>query len=173
MTITVGDYIDVKKRATELGCRVPDGWAVLPRNFSEATSFEELVHESNAATVRTLLRRSEYSESPIEPDGKRLPQVQENAFTWIGPIIFIAAAEISRNPEIVSVACGLISNYLTDFFKGKPGDHLVKLDIVVEQTRTKRTVKLHYEGPLDGLTQIPQAISEACGDTRSTNANVN
>lgn len=166
----MSEYVDVESHATDLGCNVPTAWAILPRNFSEASSRDELINESSASTVRTLLRQSELSETPLEQDGERFPQVQENAFTWIGPILFFAAAELSRNPEMVSVACGVIGNYLTDFFRGKPGEQRVQLDIVVEQTRTKRTVKLHYDRTPEGLAEIPQTISDVCGDTRANAA---
>lgn len=160
MPFTIYDFQDVEDRARKLGCAPPTRLAILPRNFETANSKDELMHESTAATVRTLLRAAGLSETPIEPEGERFRFVQENAFTWVGPILFFAAAQLLQDPRIVSVSLGVIANYLTDFFRGISGKRRVTFDIVVEQTRTKRHVRLHYDGDVDGFAQIPDAVLE-------------
>jgi hypothetical protein len=142
--------------------------AILPRNFETANSKDELLHESNAATVRTLLRTAGLSETPIEPKGERFRSFQQNDFTWVGPTLFFAAAQLSQDPSIVSVSLGVIANYLTEFFRGITGRRRVTLDVVVEQTRTKKYVRLHYDGDVDGFTQIPDAVLELFHYERTT-----
>ena len=56
-----------------------------------------------------------------------------------------------------SIALNIISNYLTDWFKGAFGNNKVKLDIVIEATGCKR---IHYEGNVEGLKQIEGIIAQ-------------
>jgi hypothetical protein len=164
MTTQISDYINVKERAVELGCNAPTGLAIIPRNFEVARSKDELVHESSTATIRVLWRQAGISETRIEMGDDRFPCVQEKAFEgWIGPIIFVGASLLSQNPYLMSVAFGVISNYLTDWFKGLPGDKNVKLDIVIEETKGKSCKRIHYEGNAEGLHDLNKIVSEVSG----------
>jgi hypothetical protein len=71
--------------------------------------------------------------------------------------IFISSALISSNPAAVSVALGVISNYLTDMFKGTP-DKKIRLDIAVERKGDRVSKKLTYEGDAAGLDHIADSI---------------
>lgn len=166
MTITKRDFPVVEERAQSLGCVVPDAIAVLPRNFAEATKREELIHESNAATVRVLLRNAGITETPIEPEGEGFPCAQENDFTWVGPILFFTAAQLANDPKIISVSLGVIANHLTDFFRGITGKKRVTFDVVVEQTKTKKCVGVHYDGDEMGFSALADIVKELVHDER-------
>src|SRR2546425_3312229 len=56
MTIELFEYPSVTERAKELGCQVPTGIAILPRNFDTASTKSELLFESETPTVRILWR---------------------------------------------------------------------------------------------------------------------
>lgn len=160
MMIKMSDYVDVKERAFRLRCNIPDGIAILPRNFHLVESREDLIHESSASTVRVLWRHANIKETRIENDDERLPYAEENDFQWLGPIIFISASVLSQNPYAVSMSLNVISNYLTDWFKGIPGNKRVKLDLVVEQDKKKKYVRVHYDGNVEGLTALEKVIHE-------------
>lgn len=160
MTIKVSDYIDVKKRAVELGCNVPTGLALLPRNFETAGSKAELIHESSVPTVRILWRKAEIPETKIEKEEDKFPNAQENAFEWIGPIIFVSTSILSQNPYAITLGLNVIANYLTDWFKGIPGDKKVRLDIVIEQDEGRVYKRISYKGEPEGLQELPKIISE-------------
>ena len=160
MTIQQFGFVDVEEKAKALGCNIPTGIALLPRNFESAESKDALLHESNAATIRVLFRNNGIAETPLEREGERFPRISEKAFEeWVVPTIFASFALLSQNPHIISVALGVISNYLTDLFKGIPGGRNVKLDIVVE-TRKKTYKRIHYEGPISGLEKAAQVARE-------------
>lgn len=161
MSIRIDDFIDVEAQSRALGCQLPTGLALLPRNFAVALSRDELLHESEMPTVRVLWRRAGIDETPIEPVGQRFPQVSEKSFTeWIGPIIFVSGALLSANPALLAIALGVISNYLTDWFRGVPiAGRIVRLDVVAP-TANRKFKKIHYEGSVEGLKELPAIVHE-------------
>ena len=156
----ISDFIDVKKKAQEIGCNIPSHIALLPRNFDTALSKEELIHESTTPTVRVLWRQNGITETPLEQPGEKFPFVAEKAFEWVGPTIFISAMLLSQNPHLVTIALNVISNYLTEWFRGIPRDRRkAKLRIIIE-TKSGCYKKIEYEGPPDELKVLPQVIRE-------------
>ncbi len=168
MSITICDYPNVSDRCRQLGCFVPEGLAILPHNFATAEDRQHLLHESEAATVRVLFRNEGITETRIEPLGEKFPCVQQNDFTWVGPIIFFGAAQLAQDPGIISVSLGVIANYLTDFFRGVVGGRRVHFEAVIEQTKTKRHVHVQFDGDLEAFRQLPSTLMELIHDDRES-----
>lgn len=160
MEVQVTEYIDVQKRATELDCNIPTGLAILPRNFETAESKEELFHEDSTITIRTLWRQNKIAETRLEGEGRKFPSIQEKYFEWIGPTIFIGASLYTQNPTLVNIALNVLSNYVTDFFKGHLGDHSVSVNLVFEKVSKhgddeERSYKLvNLKGTVDDLNKL-------------------
>jgi hypothetical protein len=57
LSVNVTEYVDVEARACELGLGMPGALAILPRGF-DSSGVEALAHESEAATIRKVLRRA-------------------------------------------------------------------------------------------------------------------
>ena len=115
-------------------------------------------------SIRALLRSSDISETPLEREGERFPEASRKGLEeWIGPTISVSFALYSQNPHIVSLALGVVSNYLTDWFKGTVGQKNASLDVVVE-TKKKTCKRIHYEGHISGLEKLPDVIREVCSD---------
>lgn len=160
MTIEELDYIDVPAKVTALGYQSPEGVVILPRNFEVVESSNTLLYEDTAVTVRKLLRQAGLPSPKLEGEDQKIPELAQKSADWVGPTLFFTASLLSQNPAIVSVAVNVISSYLTDFFKGMPiGKHL-KLDIVVPEGEGRRYRKLHYEGPTEGLKDLPAIVKE-------------
>lgn len=156
--LKIRDYLDVKKKAQEIGCNVPETLAIIPRNFENARTKEDLVHESSALTVRKLWQQNNIIETPLEKPGERFLLVAEHGLEWIGPTIFVAAMLLSQNPSLVTIALNVISNYLTDWFRGVVKERQkVKINFIVE-TKNGDCKKLEYEGELEGLKSLPEVI---------------
>jgi hypothetical protein len=160
--IRIEDYVDVYARADDLGCRRPSGLAFLPRGFADALERDELADESPVRTLRVLWRQAGLVDVRIEPDGERFPTVKENAFEWAGPIIFVAASLVSQNPNAVSIALGVVSNYVTEFFRGVGGPKKARLDIVVEKTSEQGSIfkRVHFEGGPEELQHVADVVRE-------------
>ena len=115
------DYCNVQERATALGLNEPTDLALLPRNFESAASKEELLNESAALTIRKLWRQAGLKETPLDKAGERIPEIKENDFRLIMPVLFVGYSLWSQNPTALNLALSVAANYITDFFKGIGG----------------------------------------------------
>ena len=149
--MTESEFCDVEQRCRQLGLICPGAVAILPRNFEDAATAADLLHESSTLDVRKILRDAGIDEQPLELDANSATYAQENDATWVGPTLFFAAGALSENPQLLSVTYDVISNYLTDFFKGVVGNRTVRIQTVLEKTKTKKYAEFTYEGDPDGL----------------------
>ncbi|MCE1159669.1 MAG: hypothetical protein LWW74_00490 [Burkholderiales bacterium] len=161
MTTTISEYIDVRQRISDLGCLSPTGLALLPSNFETASDISTFRQVSESATVRTLLRTSNVPLDELLSKEQHSPYIQNNAFEWVAPTLFVSVGMLSQNASYLSVALSVIANYATDFFKGMSGENQVQMDIVVERTKSKVCKKVTYKGPPEGLKDLPEVIRAA------------
>lgn len=150
MEIQVTEYIDVTKRAEELGFNAPTGLAILPNNFDTATSTNELIDEGTAPTIRSLWRQLGVIETRLEKAGTKLPQSAKKSADWLSPIIFVSQAMLMD--AALPLTINMISNYLYDLLKGKHGKGQVAIRFVSERTEKtknmeeKKTTLLTFTG---------------------------
>jgi hypothetical protein len=162
--VNESSFANVSEKAAALGCNIPTSITILPRNFDVANVKSELIHERDTPTVRILWRQAGIIETPLEDARERFPRISEHGLVeWISPAIFISAVWASQNPEAMSVALGVISNYLTDLFKGTAITPRTRLDIVV-QKKNGECRKIEYRGDVAGLEKLPKIIKEAISD---------
>jgi hypothetical protein len=160
MDIQTVDFVNVGDRVAALGCPAPVGITLLPQNFETAASADEFILASEAATVTSLFRQGGLPLSKIQRPSGATPFAQNNAFEWLAPTLFISATYLSQNPDYVSIAINILSEYLTDFFKGVQGEKKVKLEIVIEQNVERSCKKVSYSGPVEGMGEIARVVKE-------------
>ena len=159
MSVEVSDYVDVKQRAAELGCNVPTGLAILPRNFDTAASKADLAHQNPVPTIRVLWRKAELIETRIEQQGDRFPFVKDTEFGgWLGPVVFVGSSLLAGDPDAVSRAIGIIADYLTGWYAVVSAEQKVKLDIVVELGGGAGCKRIDYLGDVEGLRELPPLV---------------
>jgi hypothetical protein len=136
MPVTVEDYIRVDQRVKELGCCLPIQLAVIPILLESAASYRDLRNASHTSTVLKFFREHDIPVASFLQSTEPLPYVVNKHFQWLGPTLFIPLALLSENPQIVSLAIGVLGNCITDFFKGFPVHQKnVKLDVIFETTK--------------------------------------
>ncbi|WP_158913807.1 hypothetical protein [Caulobacter sp. S45] len=162
MSVEIADYINVAARANELGCKVPVGIAVMPDNFATATSRAKLLIQGEGSTLKTLLRNDGLAVSDLLPDGERFSFIHNKSHDWQA-LLFIAASLWSNDRTAVSVALSVVSNYLTDYFRGAPS-HQIRLGVVVEKTPDRTYKQITYEGSVAGLAALDEAIRRVCDE---------
>ena len=158
MEVQVTDCTTVSSRAESLGFAMPEGLTVLPENFDTAASHVDFLFRSEAATLRTLFRVNGLEVGRLLPNDVRPSYLTNKNFEWTAPTLFVAASLWSENASAISIALGLVTNYLTDYFKGIGGSHKVKLSFVVEKRGSKVCKKLSYEGDIKGLSNLAESI---------------
>jgi hypothetical protein len=149
----IGSFVDVRARAAELACAVPEGLALLPTNFEAATRRDDLVHDASGMSVRAIWRAEGVEETRLEPEGETWPARQKDAAEWIGPIIFVGASLWSQNPVAVNVALGVVANYVPRERRS------ARLSVVVE-SESGATRRVDYHGPPEGIAELPDVIRE-------------
>src|SRR5581483_7487197 len=155
-TLSQTDYVSISDRVAELGCRMPTGFAIVPENFGTAVTRQELVVRGESSTIRTLFRNNQLPLDDFLPDGERPGFIHNKSHDWAA-FIFVSGALLSSDPSAVSIALGIVSNYLTEMFRGTP-DKKIKLEIAVERRGSRVSKKLTYEGNAAGLAEIADTI---------------
>ena len=156
---TTSDYISVRDHAKRLGCNVPTGLAILPRNFETACDRSDLLHDDLVSTLRKLWREAGVADEPFEPSGERFPYAVQKAYDLLLPTLFVGGALLSQNPHLLSVALGVVANYVTERFQSSPKSKDVRMSIVVE-TKQGLYKKVDYEGPGDCLGNLYDIVRE-------------
>ncbi|NGM88746.1 hypothetical protein G5B35_15680 [Parapusillimonas sp. SGNA-6] len=158
MTIEVRDYGCVSDKLKNFGISVPRGLAILPKNLATAATISDLRQHVESDTVRTLLKANKLAYTEIFDEDDQPPYLQQYGFEWFGPTLFISAGLLSQNPSVLSVALGLITNYLYDLFKGTKNG---RASLTVIFQRIDGSCKeVHYSGPPDGLSKVAKIIKD-------------
>ncbi|HVZ92993.1 MAG TPA: hypothetical protein VG797_00635 [Phycisphaerales bacterium] len=158
------DFIDVDARATALGLNPPHGICFLPRNFEDAPSASDLLYEGDIASLRILFRQAGIIETRLEPDGLRLPVLEQKSFELAIPTICVAVALLSENASIVNIALGIVANYATDFFKGMGGEKRVRFAIIIKDTAAGRSKCFKYRGDVSGIKDFTKLATRINND---------
>lgn len=148
----VTPYVNVPRRAKELGLVVPTGVAVLPRGFENAASADDLVRESSALTIGKILRNQGVEVGHVQPEGRRLPLAMELSEDWIIPVIFLAPGCFVGSASIVKA----VLRTLSEWAKSKR----VKASFAVEVSRDGEHVRADYEGPASGLEKLADKLGD-------------
>jgi len=159
--VSVSEYVDVEERARELGCSIPTGIALLPRNLASARSKDELIHENTVSDMRKVLREAGIAETTLEAPGERFPFALERHFDWAAPIIFVAPLVLTENPQLVTVVLKAIADHVRQWLRGVPRSlRSVKLSVVVQE-KPGRYKMIEYEGPADGINDLADLVRSA------------
>lgn len=168
-SITISDYIDVKKKLKKLRCKTPKLITVLPDNFGKVKTKEQFYYSGDSYDLIEGLKKFGIKETTLERKVDR-PTIAYRDPEWVGPIIFLAERLISEHPHLVTIVLNVISNYITDAIKiihrkmKIPKTSLQKefpaeFNIVLE-TRSGDYKKIYYKGPLEGIKKLEEIIME-------------
>ncbi|WP_144408792.1 hypothetical protein [Chromobacterium vaccinii] len=158
MSIDVHDYIPVSEKLKEFGIATPCKLSFLPSNLEKAMTIGELRQYVESDTVRTILRKNKIPYEEIFSEDEQPLYLQQYSFEWFGPCIFIPAGLLIQDPNLLSITINLISSFLYDLFKNS-SDGQASLDVILEQADGS-CKKIHYSGPADGLSKIPDIVKE-------------
>ena len=98
------------------------------------------------------------AESPVEPDGVRIPRRAHRSIDWIGPTIFFAGALMAEHPHVVNVCLNVLSSYVFELFRGRETEVMARLKIAVEGKKGGPANVVEYDGLVAGLSELPKIV---------------
>jgi hypothetical protein len=125
---------------------------ILPTNFTEQES-----HTYQSSSLSFY----KYAKQSLDIDFLNNPELlfELNSVDWFGPVILITSAALTQNSELISIACGVISSYFSDCFKGKEKP-VMSFKIIHKETKTTKTTEFTYTGSGEDLSELRDAILE-------------
>lgn len=144
--------IKQKNIASEKFDEIEQGVVLLPKNYLVDTGYK---YPSSTISFQKFAKDKMDIKCMNEPELLYEQQSSE----WFGPMFLITSAALSQNSALISIMCGVISNYVTQFFSGII-DPKVDLTIVYKETKTTKLSEFSYKGGIQGLNKLENAIKD-------------
>ena len=139
-----------------LNFEIPETFAFFPENFNSTNSANDFIFPDSLSDLNKIFR---VKQIPIVKLTPAIPKYRSRkSADLITPTLFISYSLFSDNSILISLALNVLSNYITDFFKGTLKNRKVKLEIIVETKKQKEFSKISYEGDYDGLKDLEGII---------------
>jgi hypothetical protein len=138
----------IHERAAKVIILLPESWSDLTHIYPATTESLMKLFRKEAAPVEVLDR-----------DAELLLRDNRSA-DWFAPTMFVSQLLFTENPLAVSLALDIVSSYVTDYFKGTKTDPKVRLSIIHSSIGVRRVRKLRYEGPVSGLGEIKEILTQ-------------
>lgn len=140
---------NIDQRAVSSIILVPDNWPAEGKEYAYPSTVESVVK---------LLRQYDVPVDTLNIIDAETPLQDNRGLDWIAPTFFVSGLLLTQNPTMVSVALGVIANYVTEIFKGLKSDPEVKLNIVQTANDGKKAQRINYEGPVSGLPEVEKVL---------------
>jgi hypothetical protein len=148
--------IDLTTKLGELSLQLPGELTFFPDNLETVTSADEFIFTESVVDLNKIFKQSNINTIHLGGDTE-LYRSRKNADIYL-PAIFFSLSLISENPTIVSVSLNVLSNYITDFFKGSFGRKTAHVDFYMETKEKGKMKKLSYKGDAEGLKELDKII---------------
>jgi hypothetical protein len=156
--VTVTEVASVQERARSLGVKLPEGIVALPSHFFGAESADELRYLSETLDTKAIFKAAGEPLALVEREDGKIPFVSNHDDTWVGPVLYFAAGAMTRNPELVKFAIGLIQKYVEDMYRAVIDRKRVKLAVVIEENQGVKTQRIEFDGPVEKLPEIQKFV---------------
>ena len=151
----IDDYVIVKTcanirmKAKKLGLAVPNAVWLLPKNFVQLESLDNVVYESDYDTVIKILNRGKIPCSLLEKDRITYPKLVQRNFEFLAlPIIVFTIEYLRHNPNIILAALNLLNSLFERRVRNDPNsDRYVIRSKVIKETKRGVYKEYTYEGP--------------------------
>lgn len=153
------DYVDVRVRARELGCRAPTGIALLPGNFATAASATELRYHEVAAEVRSAWRRIGLIDTGPHQKLRRNVAVSPVASGQPVPLTVFFGLGLVANPNAVLHALSVVATVLIAD-PSSANAREIRFDGIVERPSNGGYVCLEYRGQPRELIALAKPVSD-------------
>jgi hypothetical protein len=133
---------------------------LLPQNYELTNKKEDLFFNEEIKTVSKMFSLNSLDNYIIKFNGDEIDNyIAQKSGEIILPSIFISSLILTENPQLVSVALGVISNYATTLLKGIPKrNQNVKFKIINKNSKTKEFTKIEYNGNVEGISELAKVV---------------
>lgn len=139
-----------------LNCEIPETFAFFPENFNSAKNENDFIFPDSLSDLNKIFRVNQIPIFKLTPG---IPKYRSRkSADLIAPTLFISFSLLSDNSILISLALNVLSNYITDFFKGTLKNRKVKFEIIVETKKRKEFSKISYDGDIEGLKDLEGII---------------
>jgi hypothetical protein len=128
---------------------------ILPINFFEQNS-DKYFYPDNALSFFKFAKQKIDIKFFTEPDLLLTQQSGE----WFAPILLVTSEFIVRNPACSSILYGLITSYIYDILRASKKKKDINLKVICHETKNQKWTEIHYQGSVDGIESITNAIIE-------------
>jgi hypothetical protein len=148
--------IDLNVALDRLHIDLPSNLCFFPENIDSAQNEDEFIFTDSVSELIKVFKQHQIEFSTL--GGKiNLLRSRKNA-DFFAPVIFLSLSLISENPNLISLSLSVLSNYISDFFKGSIGQKKVNLEFYLETTKDKTIKKLSYNGNVEGIVELEKVI---------------
>ncbi|HGM5320418.1 TPA: hypothetical protein ACKP12_000514 [Serratia marcescens] len=88
---------------------------------------------------------------------------EQRSIEWFGPAIYISSKLLTENPDLINIFFDAFKEYIEGVLPRKEKSK-IKLKVICKKTEKTRSTEIDYEGDIDGLRELKDAISKALGD---------
>ncbi|MCT8090481.1 MULTISPECIES: hypothetical protein [unclassified Acinetobacter] len=129
-------------------------------HYSDLMILPELIEDEQNIYAASTVSFFKYARNFININYIQKPDIvlEQRAIDWFGPTLLFTTAALTQNPELVSIALNVLSDYISDYFKGRKEPN-IKLNVMIQKSKAEYT-NLKYEGPKDGLKEIEKLIEK-------------
>lgn len=152
-------YIDVERRAGELGLSIPNAVWILPSNFESMASAGEAMYAADYDLVVKLLRCAGLPYSLLKSASDTHPKLIQQSYEFAAlPLLIFTKYVLESNPGIVSQTLGILLDHFQKRSRNGPGKdhHIVKCRIAKEEGG--KYVSAEYEGPIEGFGDFIEGV---------------
>lgn len=129
-------------------------------NYSELIIIPDLTKEEQNIYSSDIISFYKYAKNQVNLNYAKKPNLflEQRSADWFGPTLLFTTAALTQNSELISITLNIISNYLTDYFKGHK-EPKIKISFITQQSKTQFT-KLDYEGDKEGLKEFEKILDQ-------------
>ena len=131
---------------------------LLPNNWKQEQKETGPLYASTTTSTLKILKSKGIPAIILDQDKHNISLQDNRSIDWIAPTFLISSMLLSQNPEAVTIALGVISNYVTDIFKGLKHDPNVRFEIVFSKPGSSKAHQIHYVGPVSGISELNKVI---------------
>jgi len=131
-----------------------DAITLLPTGFEKSPDSRE--YHSNTISFAKFARGQLDLRYLSEPE----TLLEQRSEDWFGPIMLLTDQLVRDHPLIISIICGVISNYLFALYKTKPKPE-VRLTLICEKSSTSTYVQVNYKGDIEGLSALQEVVRKS------------